>query len=151
LSNTPTAPARDHRNKLQDHPLWRQCKIADGDVYVSDMARVRGRLNVISIAEHASIADFVVIVSDAPLEIGRNVKVDTHAVLKSHAPLRICANAKVGPGAQLLTGAYDETGIFYKGPIVVGTGAIIGPGAIVLPGTTIEAGQYVRPLSVIGE
>lgn len=126
-------------------------QIGKTDVYVSDMARVRGRLGAISIGDHAALADFVVLVADAPLEIGRNVKIGPGVILQSHSPLRICANVKIGAHAQILAGTYDSEGQFFKGPVLVGTGAIIGPGAIVLPGETIEAGAFVAPNSIIGD
>ena len=139
------------RFRLGDHPMWKHVKFdAPADVYISDMARVRGRLASIEVGRYASLADFVVLTADAPLRIGHNVKIGPSAILCSHAPLRICANAKIGAHAQVLTGGYDDEGAFWRGPVEVGTGAIIGPGAVILPGVTIKAGAYVPPNAVVG-
>lgn len=132
---------------LAQHHLWGKAKIGR-NVYVSDMARVRGRPNLVTIGAGVHLYDFCVLLADAPLTIGQGVRIGFGAHLLAHAALTVCANVRVGGGAKLLAGYYGEAG-WETGPIEVGTGAVIGPGAVIMPGNSVPAGTVVAPNEVV--
>lgn len=143
-------PAEPAFKTLDDHPLWSKTKRGK-DCRISDMVRIRGRLDAIEIEDGAWLHDFVVLVAEAPLRLGRRCRLMPHVIVAAHAPVIICAGVKVGGHAQLLAGYYGDDGEFVTaGPILIGTGAVIGPGAIIGPGTTIEQNGQVAANSVIG-
>jgi acetyltransferase-like isoleucine patch superfamily enzyme len=131
------------------HPLWSRVRSIGVDTYISDMCRIRGRLGAVEIGDLVRLHDFVCILAEGELKIGRAVYVMPHAVIAAHANLTICAGVRIGGHAQILCGTHIARE-FVVAPIVIGTGACIGPGAILLPGVSIPADAQVAPNAVMG-
>lgn len=132
---------------IKDHKLWGQCDIADG-VYISDMARVRGKLRAIEICAGASIADFCMLLAEDVVHIGANVRIGYQCAVLAHSGIRICANVKLGVGVKVLAGITGADG-WFSFPIEIGTGAVISPGAVILPGAKIYPAEFIAPNEVV--
>lgn len=139
--------------QLSEHPLWKKAKLGK-DLTVSDIARLRGRIDVLQVEDGAWILDFACLTMEAPLHIGRRAKLMQSVIITAHKPVTICAGAKIGGHVQILAGMHVPhhvaSGCFLSGPIIVGTGAVIGPGAILGPGTVIEENGQVLANSLVG-
>lgn len=135
------------RFDIRNHQLWGQCHIGD-NVYISDMARVRGRLLSIEIDDHASLADFVMLLAEAPLLIGSNAKLMYQATVLAHEKVKICAHVKIGVGAKILSGVNTASGWFAK-YVEIGTGAVISAGAVIQPGAIVKAESFIGPNEVV--
>ena len=129
------------------HKLWSKCTIGR-DVYISDMVRVRGALSLIEVCDSASIADFVVMLAEASMHIGTNVRIGYQCAILAHDSVRICANVKLGVGVKLLAGYTGEAGWISK-PIEIGTGSVISAGSIILPGVKLGSNSFTQPNEVI--
>lgn len=134
------------RFDIKTHPLWGKCSVGD-NVYISDIVRVRGKLDRIEISNAVSINDFSVLMAEAPIRIGHGCRLSYGVVVLAYAPIRICANAKIGPGVKIISAIADDDGREVK-PIEIGTGAVIGAGAVILPGAEVPAGYIVKPNEV---
>lgn len=134
--------------QLDNHPLWSKAKRGK-ELQISDIARLRGRIEVLSVEDGAWIMDFCCLTMEAPLHIGRRAKLMQSVIVTAHKPVTICAGAKIGGHVQILAGLHTPNG-FETGNIHIGTGAVIGPGAILGPGTIIKENGQVLANSVIG-
>jgi carbonic anhydrase/acetyltransferase-like protein (isoleucine patch superfamily) len=132
---------------IKDHKLWGQCSVGEG-VYISDMARVRGKLRAIDIRDGASIADFCMLLAEDVVHIGENVRIGYQCAILAHASVRICAHAKLGVGVKVLAGYTTEDG-WQSFPVEIGTGAVISPGAVILPGAKIHPAEFIAPNEVV--
>ena len=128
------------------HKLWSKCTIGR-DVYISDMVRVRGKLSLIEVCDGASVADFTVMLAEASMHIGKNVRIGYQCAVLAHADIRICADVKLGVGVKLLAGITGVSGWISKA-IEIGTGSVISAGTIILPGTRLPAGTFTAPNEV---
>ncbi|NJM10606.1 MAG: hypothetical protein HC889_00635 [Synechococcaceae cyanobacterium SM1_2_3] len=128
------------------HALWSRCDIGE-KVFISDTSRVHGKMENVHIADGAFISDYTVLMAEAPLFIGPNVKIGFSCHVLAYAPLRIHGQVRVQPGAQVLSGMIGLRG-WFTGPVDVGTGAVIGNGAVILPDTFVPMQCYVNPNEV---
>lgn len=134
------------RFEIAAHKLWGKCSIGR-DTYISDMARVRGKLHYIAIGNNCVLHDFVVLVANADLELGNGVKLSYGSKILANDEIKLCANVSVGADAKIIAEIHRDTKFTAK--IEIGTGAIIGPGAVILAGAKIPAGKIIRANEVV--
>lgn len=135
------------RFDIREHKLWGKCRIGE-NVYISDMARVRGRLMTIEIGDSASLADFVMLFADAPLSIGANVRLAFQSAVIAYERVTICDDVVVGVGAKIMSGVNTEGGWNAKF-VEIGTGSVISAGAVILPGVRLPSGSFVGVNEVV--
>jgi acetyltransferase-like isoleucine patch superfamily enzyme len=135
------------RFDIREHKLWGKCSIGE-DVYISDMARVRGRLMTIEIGDNASLADFVMLMAEAPMHIGCNVRLLFQASIIAHERVTICADVVIGVGAKILSGVNRPEGWNAKF-VEIGTGSVISAGAVIMPGVRLPAGSFIDVNEVV--
>lgn len=135
------------RFDIREHKLWGKCSIGN-DVYISDMARVRGRLMTIEIEDGAVLSDFVMLLAEAPLHIGTNVRLSFQTAIIAHERVRICSDVIIGVGAKILSGVNTEHGWHAKF-VEIGTGSVISAGAVVMPGVQLPPGSFIGVNEVV--
>jgi len=135
------------RFDIREHKLWGKCHIGE-NVYISDMARVRGRLMTIEIGDSASLSDFVMLFADAPLHIGVNVRLAFQSAVIAYERITICADVTVGVGAKIMSGVNTEDGWSAKF-VEIGTGSVISAGAVILPGVRLPPCSFVGVNEVV--
>ena len=135
------------RFDIREHKLWGKCAIGE-NVYISDMARVRGRLMTIEIGDNASLTDFVMLLAEAPLHIGANVRLLFQSAVLAHDRVTICADTIVGVGAKIISGVNGVDGWHAKF-VEIGTGCVISAGAVIMPGVRLPAGTFINVNEVV--
>jgi acetyltransferase-like isoleucine patch superfamily enzyme len=117
----------------------------------------------IHIGDYARIDDFSIIVaSNEPVKIGRNVHIASQCYLAASAGLIMSDFSGLSPGVKIYTGSDDYTGKnmtnptlpkeFTGGPhggVTLGKHVIIGSSSVILPKVEIGEGSSVGALSLV--